>query len=121
MIVKKDFEIGTVVSLKLVSGEEVVGKIVAQDETIISLKQPYSMVMMTDPRNPGQGYVSFAPFMVGIEQNVNIDFAKSNIVAQAKAGDEATKKYQSATSPIAQANPYDLASLNASALGNMKG
>ena len=87
--------IGEVVSIKLVSGEEIIGKLEKSDDQDVMLHKPLLLLMTKD--GP-----AFHPYMVTtdiMKENPKISFAKHTIVATAIPLSDFSEAYIAATEP----------------------
>ena len=99
MLVNKDIEINTVVSIKLTSGEEVVGYYDREVDNTIILRKPLSIVMT-------QNGPAFAPYFYtgdDIKANPKIEFNNNYIIAKIKTNKDFADGYTQAVSGIASA------------------
>jgi hypothetical protein len=91
-----------VISLKLVSGEEILAKCVKNDfdkrTKTISIKQPLILVV-DSPRQKtnGQTHVSFEPWILSLSPAEVISLKTDHIVYLAEAGENAVIQYCKAT------------------------
>lgn len=84
-----------VVVLKLVSGEEVIARVVSSDAQKIVIKNPLLMVMM--PEDDGvQGMVAFAPWVLGANDNVGLPINLIHVVTHTEARTDAATQYSRA-------------------------
>jgi hypothetical protein len=84
-----------IISIKFVSGEEIIAQCVQHEESSISLKRPLSLVMATN-KDASKAQVNFAPWMLSIthDQLIKLDFSKIMFVAE--AGKDAARQYMDA-------------------------
>ena len=67
-------------ALKLVSGEEIVGEVVAEDETTVTLKNPLAiMLSRAQTGDLNVGFVPFAPYL-GQEPTIKLELAKLQFI-----------------------------------------
>lgn len=99
MLITKKYGANDIVAIKLNSGEEILTKIIEikDDGTIIATKA-FTMVLMQGPS--GQGAVSFAPFMIGAEDDAKIELTKDKFIVIVKARADAAAQYIQATTGI---------------------
>jgi hypothetical protein len=91
-------EINDVVTIKLVSGEEVVGRLVARDIASVTLSKPIRIDIR--PVNANQVGLSFAPFL-GSVNDPSLQFLFSGLaIRPTKTGDDVTRNYIQATTGI---------------------
>lgn len=101
MLVSKNntIAINDVVSLKLTSGEEIVGRVTAVEDGI-TITKPIHIVAVMQPN--GQAAIQFAPFLYSAPEDANFHFTAAKLaLAPIKARADITKNYLEATSSIA--------------------
>ena len=94
MLINKKYEDGTVISLKLMSGEEVLGKYVKEDMVAYTLSKP---VMLT----AGKQGVGLAPYMLTVNPDREFDFNKTAVLSHGATDQDIAKQYIEQTSGIA--------------------
>lgn len=92
MLVEK-FNKGDVIVLKLTSSEEIIATHNTEDNTNIYITAPNQLVL-TQVEKGSQGYLSFAPWMVGLDDNAQVKIPKSAVITRAPARHEAKYQYQ---------------------------
>ena len=102
MLVDNEIQIqkDDVVCIKLSSGDEVIGKVVENLKTAFTLSKPRQMILTSNPDNPGQAYIAFAPYMVGISDTEKVNIYSSQIVTIMKASNDASSNYIKSTTGI---------------------
>ena len=93
MLIEKRFTDGDVVSLKLTSGEEILGRFVKEDMVTITLSKPL-MIAMT-PKGP-----AMAPVMMTVNPESDLTFNKSSIIVSANCYKEIADQYVFQTTGI---------------------
>jgi len=93
MFIEVPHKVGDTVSLKLISGEEVVGRIVDLTENTFSLSKPMTFIM-----GP-QGF-GMVPYMFSAAQDAKIKIKESSVVAVTKTDEQVNKQYLSQTSSL---------------------
>lgn len=93
LISSQKFTENEVVSIKLVSGEEVLGKFVSEDANVLTLGKVL-MIAMTQ-KGP-----AMAPLMLTVDPDKNLSFSKSNIIVTAPAYKEIADQYTYQTTGI---------------------
>tara|TARA_B100000424_G_C22768242_1_gene413816 strand:+ start:158 stop:445 length:288 start_codon:yes stop_codon:yes gene_type:complete len=83
----------TIVSLKLVTGDEVVGKIVDDSETHLTISKPLT-VMMSDKG------LAMLPFMISVSADEKVILQKQHCVCTSKPVNEVEKHYIQITTGI---------------------
>ena len=90
---KSKFEVGDIISLKLISGEEIIGKLIKEDMTTLTLSRPLSIAMT--PKGPG-----LAPIMFTVNPETDYTINKSVIVFQGPTVKEIGEQYTFQTTGI---------------------
>jgi hypothetical protein len=90
---QQKFDVNDVVTLKLITGEEVLGKYVSDDISGITLSKPL-MIAMTQ-KGP-----AMAPILMTVDPDKNLTFAKSAIIISAPAYKEIADQYTYQTTGI---------------------
>lgn len=87
-----------VITLKLSTGEEVLGYYVDSDADQITLRKPVTLVVTSN-----EGGVALAPFIMTsdyIKDNTKLKFYKTGIIVDLKAGEDFTNAYTKQMSGI---------------------
>jgi hypothetical protein len=103
MLIEKAISVQEVIAAKLITGEEVIARILEINADHFVLTLPMTLVMMQAQN--GQGVIGMAPFMVGPAEGTKLKIEYSKIVAYAKARSDAAGQYIQATSKIAVPQP----------------
>lgn len=91
---------GDIVAIKLVSGDEIIAKLVQIEGSVFTLSRP--VILMLTPTGGGQAQVSFGPFMLGVDIDNEFDIDLSQmLVYPIKARNDAAKQYLQSTTSIA--------------------
>jgi hypothetical protein len=93
MLIETPHKIGDTVSFKLSSGEEIVARLDAQDDTGYTLSKPMVLIM----QQQGMG---LAPFMFSVSPNAKFKLQTQSISCVAKTEAEIAKQYTATTSNI---------------------
>jgi hypothetical protein len=93
MLIEKPYELNDVVSIKLSSGEELVGKLLEETHDTITLSKPL-MLSMTQ-----QG-MGLAPYMFTVNPESKISFNEKNIITIVKTMDTMAKQYIQSTTGL---------------------
>jgi hypothetical protein len=93
MFIEVPYKVGDTVSLKLISGEEVVGRLVDLTENTFSLSKPMTFIM------GAQGF-GMVPYMFSAPQDAKIKIKESSVVAVNKTDEQVNKQYLSQTSNL---------------------
>lgn len=87
------YDEGDVITLKLISGEEVIGKFVADNEMQITLDRPLMLAM-------SQKGIGMAPILMTVNPESKLKFNKTAVIVMAKSDDEIAKQYVYQTTGI---------------------
>jgi hypothetical protein len=106
LVEKKSYGANDVVAIKFTNGEEIIARVADLSPTEISLVKPIMVGLTPSPGgHPGQAYVGFMPFMIGLDENSIIKIEFSKIMAVGKAGADMQAKYIERTTDIKIATP----------------
>lgn len=100
MLIQKSsvIEINDIVTIKLSSGEEIIGKLTEKTTDTISLAKPVQIVMQ--PIGPKQMGLAFHP-VLGSVGEVTMQFSLANLaIRPVKTGDDVMRNYIQATSGL---------------------
>ena len=86
MLFEIPYKTGDTVSLKLISGEEVVGRIGEPTQDVVILTKPMTFIM-------GPQGLGMVPYMFSAPQDAKIKIKESAIVAIVKTDDQINKQY----------------------------
>lgn len=93
MIIERPYKVNDVVSIKLSSGEELVGKLVDENPETVTLSKPL-MLSMT------QKGMGLAPYMFTVNPETNITFNEKNIITLTKTMETMAKQYIQSTTGL---------------------
>lgn len=94
MIIDTPYKATDAVTIKLTSGEEVIGRFVEEDSSSITIVKP--MALMMAQHGPGLG-----PFCFTVSPDSKLKLNKNGILFVAKSDPEMGKQYISSTTGIA--------------------
>ena len=94
MLIEAPYKVGDVVSLKLSSGEEILGRLESEKENNVTLKKP--MVLIAQEKGLG-----LAPFMFSVSPTGKFVMKAASVLCIAKTEDEISKQYTTQTTGIA--------------------
>ena len=94
MLIETPYKVGDTVSLKLVSGEEIVARLEDENEKSYTLKKP--MVLIAQQQGLG-----LAPFMFSVSPDGKFVLQANSVSCIAKTEEEIGKQYVAQTSGIA--------------------
>ena len=90
---------GEIMVGKLITGEEIIGRVENIDNTSISIKRPLTLNLIADPRN-GQATVAPMPWSLGISDDAVVKIDLSKFIFFTKARQEIVSSYTRATTGI---------------------
>ena len=94
MLIEIPYKNGDTVSLKLSSGEEIVARLVEEDDTQFTLKKPMVLIM-------GAEGLGLAPYMFSVNPDNKFVLRANSVSCVSKTQDEISKQYVATTSGIA--------------------
>jgi hypothetical protein len=93
MLLKKPTAVGDVISLKLSTGEEIIGRLEAETDTGYDIKKPMAIVM-------GQQGLALAPYMFSTTNDQVMTFKQTNVMTTGSTIEEISKQYVEQTTGI---------------------
>ena len=105
MLVNKKFLPNQIVSIKLVSSEEILAKVIEDQETHITVSKP--VILM---QNPGGG-ISAIPFVATGDKNDTVNLSKQHVLAITLTAPAFSTQYIKVTSSIQPATADTLSDL----------
>lgn len=88
---------GEVAAAKLITGEEIITRVVDVGTNYVTVRRPLALVMIASPDADNQGQVSFAPWMLAIDDNQPMIMDLSKIIYIGPARKDAAEQYMEAT------------------------
>lgn len=82
----------TIKALKLVSSEEVLGEVVSETKTSITLKNVVTVAVQQTEKGPALGFLPFMPYL---PKNVEIAFDLKHIILSEEVDDKMANQYNS--------------------------
>lgn len=101
MLIEQKPEKGTIVAIKLISGDEIVGKIERLGTIDLVISKPIAIGLSA------QG-VGFAPFMLSVAEDASLTFKLEQIITYVQAREEIKSAYIQSTSGITPAGTGNL-------------
>lgn len=93
MLIDTPIKPNDVVSIKLITGDEIIAKVVDNEGMTVVVTKPLLMAIGRDPKT-GQPGISMAPiWMLGSDIDQRFPILKSNIVCMVKSNGDAVKGY----------------------------
>lgn len=86
LIQQPEYETDDIVTIKLTSGEEVIGKYIKSDDVSITLDKPLMLAM-------SQKGIGMAPVLMTVNPETTLKFNKLAIIVQAHSDEEVAKQY----------------------------
>lgn len=93
MFIEVPYKTGDTVSLKLISGEEVVGRVGETTDGVIILTKPMTFIM-------GPQGLGMVPYMFSAPQDAKIKIKDSAVVAIIKTDEQVSKQYIAQTTGL---------------------
>lgn len=90
---KSKFEQGDIISLRLISGDEMIGKYIEEDMVSVKLSKPVMLAMT--PKGP-----AMAPAMMTVHPDTDFSISKAAIILQGKTVKEVSDQYTFQTTGI---------------------
>ena len=100
LLEKLSYSENDIVTIKLVSGEEVIGKFLKEDEKTITLDKPLMLAM-------SQKGVGMAPVLMTVNPDSKLNFSKLAIVIMTHSDEEIGKQYTYQTTGIQPVSSSD--------------
>jgi hypothetical protein len=94
MLLQKAYEPQTVVSFKLLSGEEIVSRVSEETDTHYSLTKPLALIATP------QGGLGLAPVMFSVDPKNSLMLNKAAVMLHAKTQEELASQYMAQTSGL---------------------
>ena len=98
----KTFSVNDIIVMKLITGEEIITKVTADDGNVISIKSPLTLLLVG--QQGGHGAVAMTPFMLGINESDVLDINRSMIITARKPRQDAVNMYMQHTSGLTVAS-----------------
>ena len=100
MLIEKKLSENDVVTIKFISGEEIIGRLMKDEDTTYLVARPLAMQLVPSPQNPGEHAVMFAPFMIAVDAKESYLIQKSAVAAIAKPRADAVTGYLKQTTGL---------------------
>lgn len=91
-------KVGDILALKLANGEEIITRLAAISDIEFTITRPLMVTLVSAPS--GGANVAFVPWSLAMPEQAQIKLQRSNIMAHAKARDDATASYIKQTSSL---------------------
>lgn len=99
MIFNKNFNMGDIVVIKLISSEEIICKLLELTENYVKISKPITLNFTGNPISKEGGLIPL-PWSLSIEENANIELKKDCIMFISKPRKEIQSMYLQITSNI---------------------
>lgn len=93
MLIELPYKIGDIVSFKLSSGEEILGRLEEETDSVFTLHKPMVLIM-------GQQGLGLAPFMFSVSPDAKFRLRTGSVSCVAKTQEEIAKQYTAQTTGI---------------------
>ena len=99
MLIKQRIELGSIIAMKLVTGDELIAKVVSHDvgANVLVVAKPIAVGMTQN------GSVAFMPYMLGLSEGGDLTFNMDKIVTYVNAREELKNAYIQNTTGIVAA------------------
>lgn len=97
MLLTKKLEVGDIITIKLVTGEEIIGKLKALGDKVLEISKPIAIGMSP------QG-IALLPFMISADEEVNLSFDMKMVVTYTPTRQELKDAYIENTTGITTAS-----------------
>lgn len=93
MLINKSFVQGDIVSIKLISHEEIVTKFVSDDSTHVTISRPLILNLTVAERSDRPALQMFPFFMLGADEDITVSLRKEHIIAMVKSREDVKNGY----------------------------
>ena len=93
MLVKTQYKVNDIITIALISGQEVLGKLVSDTDNAIVITRPLTIAF-------SQQGAAFQPFTMTGDSEGEVSFMKDKVVAILKTNKETSESYRAATSGL---------------------
>jgi hypothetical protein len=101
MLLEKTWKVDDICTVKMVSGEEIITKIVAADDASITMSKPLSVQLSMDPQSGRMGMQLLPGFVLTVNVDAKIKVGMSNVMFIAPTEEGVKKSYLSQTTGLA--------------------
>ena len=98
MLIETVYKPNDTISVRLQTGEEIIGRFVKQTDTVLSLQKPMSMVVQETPNGPGMG---LGPYMLSASPDASCNIQMSSVQTIVKTESAIAKQYTQSTTGLA--------------------
>lgn len=100
MLLEKSPDINDIVVIKLVTSEELVAKLVAHDQSVVTITKPVVLQIAIDERTRKPGIQMYPFFLLGANTDGRIPLQRIHILTMVNASDDIKSGYIANTSGI---------------------
>lgn len=93
MLIQKKYSANDIITVALMSGQEVLGKLVKEDDAVITIARPLTIAI-------GPQGAAFQNFTITGDSEGEVDLRADKIVSVLKTNKETTEAYRAATSGL---------------------
>lgn len=101
LIEKNTIEVNDIVTIKLITQEEIVAKVVAMDSEKIIVTKPVMLNLGMDERTGKPGIQMLPFFLLGAESDARIPLKQSHMITMVQANKDLKSSYMQSTSSLA--------------------
>jgi len=100
MLLEKTWKVDDICTVKMVSGEEIITKIVAADDSSITMSKPLSVQLSMDPQSGRMGMQLLPGFVLTVSIDAKIKVSMSNVMFIALTEENVKNNYLSQTTGL---------------------
>lgn len=93
MLLTNSLKVNDIVSIKLISGEEIIAKVVDNEGTCLVVTKPMTMSVGIDPTTNKAGIQMTPIWVLGADSNQEFPILKTNIICVLKSSTAAVSEY----------------------------
>lgn len=101
MLIEKQIEPNDIVTIKLINGDEIITKLVAQDDRTVTVQKPLVMNLSLDPSTNRPAIQMLPFFTLGGNPDAKIQLRRDHLLVLTLSNDEAKAGYIHNTSGLA--------------------
>lgn len=100
MLIEKSPDVNDIVAVKLVTSEELVAKLVSQDQNTITITKPVVLNIAIDERTRKPGIQMYPFFLLGANTDGRIPLQRIHVLTMVNANDDIKSGYIANTSGL---------------------
>lgn len=101
LIKKQGWELNDICSIKMITAEEIIGKITDKSDGTITVSKPLVLQVQVDQRTGQAGMTLIPTFVMGVGVDAKVTLKDAHIICVTLADDEIAQGYLRQTSSIA--------------------